>query len=76
MRNALLGFLGLSLAVYGAGCQLALGADIRIADQSLKMAVMEMKWGIVPDMGGMVLLPTVPWVQGSSSSPNSSFIPM
>ena len=44
-------------AVYGAGCQLALGADIRIAGPDLKMAVMEMKWGIVPDMGGMVLLP-------------------
>jgi len=44
-------------AVYGAGCQLALGADIRIAGPDVKMAVMEMKWGIVPDMGGMVLLP-------------------
>ena len=44
-------------AVYGAGCQLALGADIRIASPDMKMAVMEMKWGIVPDMGGMVLLP-------------------
>lgn len=43
--------------VYGAGCQLALGADIRIAGPDVKMAVMEMKWGIVPDMGGMVLLP-------------------
>ncbi len=44
---------------YGAGCQLALGADIRIAGPDLKMAVMELKWGIVPDMGGMVLLPRV-----------------
>ncbi|SFE42636.1 Enoyl-CoA hydratase/carnithine racemase [Sulfitobacter brevis] len=44
-------------AVYGAGLQLALGADIRIAAPDTKMAVMEMKWGIVPDMGGMVLLP-------------------
>lgn len=42
---------------YGAGCQIALGADIRIAAPDLQMAVMEMKWGIVPDMGGMVLLP-------------------
>ena len=42
---------------FGAGCQIALGADIRIASPDLKMAVMEMKWGIVPDMGGMVLLP-------------------
>ena len=42
---------------YGAGIQLALGADIRIATPEAKFAVMEMKWGIVPDMGGMVLLP-------------------
>ena len=44
-------------ATYGAGMQLALGADIRIAAPDTKLAVMEMKWGIVPDMGGMVLLP-------------------
>ncbi|MEM9575874.1 MAG: crotonase/enoyl-CoA hydratase family protein [Pseudomonadota bacterium] len=44
-------------AVYGAGLQLALGADIRIAGRDAQLAVMEMKWGIVPDMGGMVLLP-------------------
>ena len=43
--------------VYGAGLQLALGADVRIAAPGTKLAVMEMKWGIVPDMGGMVLLP-------------------
>jgi len=43
--------------VYGAGLQLALGADIRIAAPNAELAVMEMKWGIVPDMGGMVLLP-------------------
>ncbi|MEM9969037.1 MAG: crotonase/enoyl-CoA hydratase family protein [Pseudomonadota bacterium] len=42
---------------FGAGLQLALGADIRIASPETKLAVMEMKWGIVPDMGGMVLLP-------------------
>lgn len=42
---------------FGAGLQLALGADIRIAAPDAKLAVMEMKWGLVPDMGGMVLLP-------------------
>jgi enoyl-CoA hydratase/carnithine racemase len=42
---------------FGAGIQLALGADIRIATPDAKFAVMEMKWGIVPDMAGMVLLP-------------------
>jgi len=44
-------------AVYGAGLQLALGADIRIAAPDTQLAVMEMKWGLIPDMGGMVLLP-------------------
>ncbi|MCV2892837.1 crotonase/enoyl-CoA hydratase family protein [Lentibacter sp. XHP0401] len=43
--------------VYGAGFQLALGADIRIAHPETQLAVMEMKWGLVPDMGGMVLMP-------------------
>lgn len=42
---------------FGAGFQLALGADIRIAAPGTKLAIMEMKWGLVPDMGGMVLLP-------------------
>lgn len=46
-------------AVYGAGFQLALGADIRIAHPEAKLAVMEMKWGLVPDMGGMVLMPAL-----------------
>lgn len=44
-------------SVFGAGMQLALGADIRIAAADTKLAVMEMKWGIIPDMGGFVLLP-------------------
>ncbi|WP_170560983.1 crotonase/enoyl-CoA hydratase family protein [Ruegeria atlantica] len=42
---------------YGGGLQLALGADIRIAHPEAKLSVMEMKWGLIPDMGGMVLLP-------------------
>ncbi|KIC43787.1 enoyl-CoA hydratase [Ruegeria sp. ANG-S4] len=44
---------------YGGGLQIALGADIRIAQPEAKLAVMEMKWGIIPDMGGMVLLPNL-----------------
>ncbi|MDP1667927.1 crotonase/enoyl-CoA hydratase family protein [Phaeovulum sp.] len=43
--------------VFGAGLQLALGADIRLAHPHTRLAVMEMKWGLVPDMGGMVLMP-------------------
>lgn len=44
-------------AVFGGGLQLALGADMRIAAPDTQLAVMEMKWGLVPDMGGMALLP-------------------
>ncbi len=44
-------------AVYGGGLQLALGADIRIAGPDAKLSLMEMKWGLVPDLGGMVVLP-------------------
>jgi len=42
---------------YGGGFQIALGADVRFAAPGTKMSIMEMKWGIVPDMGGMALLP-------------------
>lgn len=35
---------------YGGGCQIALGADIRFASPDVKMSVMEIKWGIIPDM--------------------------
>ena len=35
---------------YGGGCQIALGADIRFAAPDAKMSVMEIKWGLVPDM--------------------------
>ncbi|MGB1388847.1 MAG: crotonase/enoyl-CoA hydratase family protein [Paracoccaceae bacterium] len=45
--------------VFGGGLQLALGADIRIAAPGTRMSVMEMKWGLVPDLSGMALLPNV-----------------
>lgn len=35
---------------FGGGLQIALGADIRIAAPDAKMSVMEIKWGLVPDM--------------------------
>lgn len=41
---------------FGGGLQVALGADIRFATPDSQWAVMEIKWGLVPDMGGMVLL--------------------
>ncbi len=40
----------------GGGLQIALGADIRIAAPDLRMSVLEMKWGLVPDMGGVALM--------------------
>ena len=36
----------------GGGIQLALGADIRIVSPDVKMSVLEVKWGLVPDMAG------------------------
>jgi enoyl-CoA hydratase/carnithine racemase len=35
---------------YGGGFQIAMGADIRIAHPESKLSVMEIKWGIIPDM--------------------------
>lgn len=42
---------------FGGGFQLALGADLRFVAADTKMSVMEIKWGLVPDMGGMLLMP-------------------
>lgn len=41
---------------YGAGMQLALGADFRIARPDAQLSIMEAKWGLVPDMGLSVTL--------------------
>lgn len=35
---------------FGGGFQIAMGADIRIADPSTRLSVMEIKWGLIPDM--------------------------
>ena len=35
---------------YGGGCQIALGADIRFAAPDAKISVLEIKWGLIPDM--------------------------
>jgi len=37
---------------FGGGLQLALAADIRLASQDARFSVMEIKWGLVPDMSG------------------------
>lgn len=41
---------------FGAGLQLALGADVRVAAPDARLSVMEARWGLVPDMGGALLL--------------------
>ncbi|HSV58866.1 MAG TPA: crotonase/enoyl-CoA hydratase family protein [Variovorax sp.] len=41
---------------FGGGLQVALGADMRLVAPGTRMSVMEIKWGLVPDMGGMVLM--------------------
>jgi enoyl-CoA hydratase/carnithine racemase len=44
-------------AVFGAGLQIALGADLRYARRDARLSVMEIKWGIIPDMGISVTMP-------------------
>jgi enoyl-CoA hydratase/carnithine racemase len=41
----------------GGGLQIALGADIRIATSDARLSVMEVKWGLVPDMSLTQTLP-------------------
>jgi enoyl-CoA hydratase/carnithine racemase len=41
----------------GGGLQIALGADIRIAAPDARLSVMEVKWGLVPDMSITQTLP-------------------
>ncbi|HTX45593.1 MAG TPA: crotonase/enoyl-CoA hydratase family protein [Solirubrobacteraceae bacterium] len=42
---------------YGGGLQIALGADIRIATPDARLSVMEIKWGLIPDMSITRTLP-------------------
>ena len=41
----------------GGGFQIALGADIRIASPDARLSVMEVKWGLIPDMSLTQTLP-------------------
>ncbi|MDX6587353.1 MAG: hypothetical protein QOI31_1826 [Solirubrobacterales bacterium] len=43
----------------GGGAQIALGADIRISARELKLCVMEIKYGLIPDMGITQVLPAL-----------------
>ncbi|RFU12356.1 crotonase/enoyl-CoA hydratase family protein [Rhodobacteraceae bacterium W635] len=42
---------------FGAGMQLALAADFRIAAPGAQLSIMEAKWGLIPDMGISLSLP-------------------
>jgi enoyl-CoA hydratase/carnithine racemase len=44
-------------AALGGGLQLALGADIRIVAPDAHLGLLEMRWGLVPDMSGIQVLP-------------------
>ena len=47
-------------ACFGGGLQIALGADIRLAHPEAQLSVMEIRWGLIPDMGiTQTLLPLV-----------------
>jgi len=41
---------------FGAGFQIMLGADMRYIAPATKLSIMEVKWGLVPDMAGTVLM--------------------
>jgi enoyl-CoA hydratase/carnithine racemase len=42
---------------FGGGCQIALGCDMRIAAPDTRMSVMEIKYGLIPDMAITQTLP-------------------
>ena len=41
---------------FGGGFQVALGADMRYVAPDTRMSIMEIKWGLVPDMAGTPIL--------------------
>ena len=40
----------------GGGFQIALGADMRYVAPDARLAILEIKWGLVPDMSGVALM--------------------
>lgn len=41
----------------GAGCQLALAADIRVIESNAELALREVEYGLIPDLGATASLP-------------------
>ncbi|HEA15961.1 MAG: crotonase/enoyl-CoA hydratase family protein [Pseudoalteromonas prydzensis] len=66
-QHVVLGWQSLSVPVFaiiqgncfGGGLQIALGADYRIVHPDAKLAIMEARWGLCPDMGANVILPSL-----------------
>jgi enoyl-CoA hydratase/carnithine racemase len=46
-------------SVFGAGFQIAMGSDIRFAAADVRMSIMEIKWGLIPDMAITATLPGI-----------------
>ena len=46
-------------SVFGAGFQIAMGADLRYAAADTRMSIMEIKWGLIPDMAITATMPGV-----------------
>lgn len=44
---------------FGGGFQIMSGADIRIVRPDARLSIMELKWGLVPDMAGVALWRTL-----------------
>ncbi|NRA36232.1 MAG: crotonase/enoyl-CoA hydratase family protein [Polyangiaceae bacterium] len=44
-------------SVLGGGLQIALGADMRVVHPAAKLCVMEIHWGLIPDMSASLTLP-------------------
>jgi enoyl-CoA hydratase/carnithine racemase len=44
---------------FGGGLQIMSGADVRIAHPETRLSIMELKWGLVPDMAGIALWRTL-----------------
>ncbi len=41
----------------GGGCQIALGADMRVVAPDAQLSILEIRWGLIPDMTGTAMLP-------------------
>lgn len=48
---------GVDGACFGAGLQLALACHLRVVTPRAQLCVMEVRWGLVPDLGGTFRLP-------------------